>query len=691
MPNNVSYLRIWINSNRLKKQSQCMIRMKVLLFLSILSASFGFVPTAKQKPQLRTKTRIGGSFNPFNIDDRLGDPLIYSDMFNDEKLNSIQSVSIMPDGKTAYAIDKIDQMTKLTSHNIHKITLNPDTVGNMAESLVSHDVDVTNVSENTSILVSFLAKFGETVFNIAVFMLVFSLITRFLSNSITSASGLNSLSRIDAETFVILQPNSTSTTFSDVAGCDEAKTELTEVVDFLRNTEKYTEIGAKIPKGVLLEGNPGTGKTLMARAIAGEAGVPFISTSGSEFIEMFVGVGASRVRKLFDKAKELSPCVIFIDEIDAVGRQRGAGIAGGNDEREQTLNQILTNMDGFSESEGIIVVAATNRMDILDNALIRPGRFDRKVNVPLPSLEGRKSIFEIHLKKKKVASDTTLDDLASLTTGFSGADIANLANEAAIIAVRNNVTQITNEQLFKAYEKITIGINSNKQEGDPDIVEMVSYHECGHALMVAIFDDMFDLKKITINGNTNGVGGYTLFTPKEKFMKFATKRFMLANLIIALGGRAAEVFLYKDIKGQHAKKYNGVFDEFEDLDVTTGASNDLIQANKIARDYITKYGFGENINYYDSSSGDYPFIGKELSMSTEKISEPTKREIDRQTSVLVSYAFRKAYELIKLHRIQFNHMVETIKIRRTVDGKDLGLHLDDSVIIDEIFHNTENK
>ena len=371
----------------------------------------------------------------------------------------------------------------------------------------------------------------------------------------------------------------------------------------------------------------------------------------------------------------------------AVGRQRGAGIAGGNDEREQTLNQILTNMDGFSEATGIIVVAATNRIDILDKALIRPGRFDRKVNVPLPSLDGRKSIFEIHLKNKKIADDINLDDMAALTTGFSGADIANLANEAAILSVRNKSPQLTNEQLFKAYEKITIGINSNKQEGDEDIVELVSYHECGHALMVAIFEDMFDLKKITINGNTNGVGGYTLFTPKEKFMKFATKRFMLANLIIALGGRAAEVFLYNDVKCQGVKTYNGIFKDFEDLDVTTGASNDLIQANKIARDYITKYGFGDNINYYDSPNSEYPFIGRELSMSTDKISEPTKREIDRQVSVLVTFAFKKAYDLIRIHKSEFLRMVELITKERTVDGKDLGLDLDDTKTFKQILEN----
>jgi len=665
-----------------------MIRMNILILLSMLWVGNSFVSVKKMTKPIRNVSYLKAALNPFESDSGLGDSFIYSDMFKDATLKNIQSVSILPDGKTAYALDKITETTELTTKNIHKINITPQAVGEMVETLVKHDVDV-NIADTSNTIVMFFTKFGEAVINICIFALALSLMTRLLAMTMNNDS-INALGKVNADTFTILQPNSTSTTFSDVAGCDEAKLELTEVVDFLKNTEKYVEMGAKIPKGVLLEGNPGTGKTLMARAIAGEAGVPFISASGSEFIEMFVGVGASRVRKLFSKAESLAPCVVFIDEIDAVGRQRGAGIAGGNDEREQTLNQILTNMDGFSESDGIIVVAATNRIDILDSALIRPGRFDRKVNVPLPTLEGRKSIFEIHLKKKKVAKDTKLDDMAALTTGFSGADIANLANEAAIMSVRNNVSEITNEQLFKAYEKITIGINSNKQEGDEDIVELVSYHECGHALMVAIFDDMFDLKKITINGNTNGVGGYTLFTPKEKFMKFATKRFMLCNLIIALGGRAAEVFLYNDVKCNVGKKYNGIFDEFDDLDVTTGASNDLIQANKIARDYITKYGFGDNINYYDSTNTEYPFIGRELSMTNDKISEPTKREIDRQVSMLVMFAFRKAYELIKVHKMDFLKMVDLIRKERTVDGKDLGLNLDDSAVFDEIFQESDN-
>ena len=663
--------------------------MRILYLLAILSLGSGFLSiqkTAKPVRNLSSLKAVTTPFNPFNFDTELGDTIMYSDMFKDETLKNIKSVAILQDGKTAYALDKIEETKELTTHNIHKIDLNPQSVGDMVETLVKNDVDVSNVSENQGIIMSFISKFGEAVFNICIFALAFSLITRFLAMS-ASNSGLSALQRVDADQFTVVKPNATSTRFNDVAGCDEAKLELTEIVDFLKNTEKYKEIGAKIPKGVLLEGSPGTGKTLMARAIAGEAEVPFISASGSEFIEMFVGVGAARVRKLFETAEGMAPCVVFIDEIDAVGRQRGAGIAGGNDEREQTLNQILTNMDGFSEATGIIVVAATNRIDILDKALIRPGRFDRKVNVPLPSLEGRKSIFEIHLKNKKIADDINLDDMAALTTGFSGADIANLANEAAILSVRNKSPQLTNEQLFKAYEKITIGINSNKQEGDEDIVELVSYHECGHALMVAVFEDMFDLKKITINGNTNGVGGYTLFTPKEKFMKFATKRFMLANLIIALGGRAAEVFLYNDIKCKGLKTYNGIFKDFEDLDVTTGASNDLIQANKIARDYITKYGFGDNINYYDSPNSEYPFMGRELSMSTDKISEPTKREIDRQVSVLVTFAFKKAYDLIRIHKSEFMRMVELITNKRTVDGKDLGLNLDDTKTFQQILDN----
>lgn len=607
----------------------------------------------------------------FNINNKMGDVWKFSDLFDSEKLKGIESVNILPDAKTAYVIDKVAQNTSPTIENIHSVTLSPFSMNALIESLTKNHVNILNVPENTNVLYGFVMKVGEVFFNVAIFFFFITFIT-----NIFGRGGMNFGPDIDKANYQIINPDKEKTTFEDVAGCDEAKMELTEVVDFLKSPEKYKELGAKIPKGVLLEGNPGTGKTLLARAVAGEAGVSFISASGSEFIEMYVGVGASRVRKLFSKAKKLAPCVVFIDEIDAVGRQRGAGIAGGNDEREQTLNQILTNMDGFTTDEGVIVMAATNRVDILDSALIRPGRFDRKVKVPLPTIEGRKRIFQVHIKNKKMAEDVDMDMVASITTGFSGADLANLANEGAILAARKNQSSIDNKILYEAYEKMTIGLTSIEQEKDLDIQELVTFHECGHAMAVLLFEEMFDLKKITINGNTNGAGGYTLFTPKEKFTKFATKRFMLANLIIALGGRAAEIFLFRDIKCNIGTEYGTLFGGIDDLDVTTGASNDLIQANKIARDYITRYGFGDGYNYHDPSNFDKPFMGRELSMSTEKISESTKRDIDMQVGKLVSYAQEKAYDIIKNNKSSFLSMVKQLEEKRIVSKEDLGKDFD---------------
>lgn len=597
-----------------------------------------------------------------------GESWKYSDLFDDAKLKAVESVNILPDGKTAYVIDNFHKAGEATQSNLHPVTLQTNAMGSLIDNLVKHGIDIVNIPENSNSIAIFLQKSGEALFNIGIYVLIFSVISRFIFGNIQPPNNLNSLSKFEADSFEVIQPNEGNTTFASVAGCDEAKFELVEVIDFLKNKDKYEALGAKIPKGVLLEGSPGTGKTLMARAVAGEAGVPLISASGSEFIELFVGIGASRVRKLFSKANELSPCVIFIDEIDAIGRQRGAGIAGGNDEREQTLNQVLTNMDGFTASDGIIVIAATNRADILDNALLRPGRFDRKVRVPLPSFEGRKQILDVHLKNKKTDTNINVDDMASLTTGFSGADLSNMVNEAAILAVRNNASTINNEQLYNAYEKVTIGLTSKEQESDPHIQELVTYHECGHALMVLMFKEMFDLKKITINSNTNGAGGYTLFTPKEKFGKYATKRFMLANLIIALGGRAAEMFLYRDIQCDVVSEYGHIFDGIHDLDVTTGASNDLIQANKIARDYITRYGFGDSYNAYDPFTPELPFMGKELAMS-DKISESTRRDIDIQVGTLVSYAQEQAYRIIQNNKDEFLKLSKKLIKERIVDGE----------------------
>ena len=329
-----------------------------------------------------------------------------------------------------------------------------------------------------------------------------------------------------------LDEESPKVTFKDVAGAEEAKEELEEIKEFLKSPEKFNKLGAKIPKGVLLVGPPGTGKTLLAKAVAGESNVPFFSISGSDFVEMFVGVGASRVRDLFKKAKESSPAIIFIDEIDAVGRMRGAGLGGGHDEREQTLNQILTNMDGFEKTDSIVVLAATNRVDILDSALTRSGRFDRKVSVGMPDTSGRRKILDVHLRGKKVESNTDLDEIAVLTSGFSGADIENMANEAVILALRENKTIINSKNLIDAYEKITIGLPILSKDTDEYADNLVSYHEAGHTITALLFRDFFDVRKVTITANTNGAGGYTLFTPKEKYNSYPSKKYLLANPLL---------------------------------------------------------------------------------------------------------------------------------------------------------------
>ena len=371
-----------------------------------------------------------------------------------------------------------------------------------------------------------------------------------------------------------------NTNFNDIAGISEVKTELIEIVDYLQNPYKYKNVGARIPKGILLEGPPGTGKTLIARAVAGEARVSFISATGSSFIEMFAGVGASRVRDLFNIARQNKPCVIFIDEIDAIGGKRGYGInSGGSDEREQTLNQLLTNMDGFEQEDGIVVLAATNRADTLDPALKRSGRFDRNINVNLPNFNERKDIFKVHTKNKNVGN-ISLDSLASLTSGFSGADLENLADEASLLTIRFNKTDIDDDIILQAFEKIVIGLPKENDSRSLATKTLVSVHETGHAMMVKYFSDYFILQRVTINSNNAGSGGYTLFTAREEFNEYPTKGYFLAQLIVALGGRAAETVYYKK------NTEDNILEEYNDVDITAGAAGDIQQANALARKYL---------------------------------------------------------------------------------------------------------
>ena len=608
----------------------------------------------------------------------LGDSWSFLDLSTNAKNHMINSASLITNHEQVvgvYSIDKNLVNNQVDSLNIHATRLIPSLVDSTITALNNANVkyDILEISRyNPLDNIPFIFQLvGLYILS----GLVFGAFARFFTNGPQGGGGRNNfmnplgMMMSNTQEVDILSLN---VTFNDVAGCEEAKFELVEVVDFLKKPEKYTAAGAKIPKGVLLEGPPGTGKTLLARAVAGEAGVPFFEASGSQFIEMFVGVGASRVRDLFNKANENSPCVVFIDEIDAVGRQRGAGFAGGNDEREQTLNQILTNMDGFSQSRGVIVLAATNRADILDSALTRPGRFDRKIMVGLPDRDGRREIMDVHFKDKKISTPEYLDTLSSLTEGFSGADIANLANEAAILSVRYNETEITSDIIYRAFEKMTIGLPKNVETRPEEVLKLVAYHEVGHALSAMLFNDMFNVQKITIQSNKNGAGGYTLFTPKEKFANFPTKKYMLANMIIALGGRAAEVAYYKNsLKIQDNYDENRLFHDISDLEITTGASNDLKQANSIARKYVSLFGLGQQIGLYDSNDQSQPFLGKELASGGSKISDYTREEIDKEIKELVDFCYKASLNIIEKNKKIFHIITQELLDKKTLSTIDI--------------------
>ena len=418
-------------------------------------------------------------------------------------------------------------------------------------------------------------------------------------------------------------------TFANVAGLKEEKEELEEIVDFLRAPQKYTKLGARIPKGVLLVGPPGTGKTLLAKAIAGEAGVPFFSISGSDFVEMFVGVGASRVRDLFEEAKKNAPCIVFIDEIDAVARRRGTGMGGGHDEREQTLNQMLVEMDGFGVNEGIIVMAATNRVDILDPAIMRPGRFDRKVYVGRPDVGGREEILRVHVKNKPLSDDVDLKQIAQTTAGFTGADLENLLNEAAIVAAKENRAFLTQEDIKKAFVKVGIGAEKKSRVISEKEKRITAFHESGHAILFHLLPDVGPVYSVSIIPTGNGAAGYTMPLP-EKDEMFNTKGKMIQDIIVSLGGRVAEELVFDDI--------------------TTGASQDIKQATKMAKDMVTRYGMSENIGLicYDNDD-DEVFIGRDLA-HTRGYSEGVASAIDQEVKSIIDDCYAKAKKMIAENR-----------------------------------------
>jgi cell division protease FtsH len=446
----------------------------------------------------------------------------------------------------------------------------------------------------------------------------------------------------------------TQVTFGDVAGIDQAKLELNEVVDFLKNADRFTAIGAKIPKGVLLVGPPGTGKTLLARAVAGEAGVPFFSISGSEFVEMFVGVGASRVRDLFEQAKTNAPCIVFIDEIDAVGRQRGAGLGGGNDEREQTLNQLLTEMDGFEGNTGIIIIAATNRPDVLDAALLRPGRFDRQVVVDRPDYAGRLEILNVHARGKTLSKDVDLEKIARRTPGFTGADLSNLLNEAAILAARRNLTEISMDEVNDAIDRVLAGPEKKDRVMSEKRKELVAYHEAGHALVGALMPDYDPVQKISIIPRGRA-GGLTWFTPSEDRMDSGlySRSYLQNQMAVALGGRIAEELIYGE-------------DE-----VTTGASNDLQQVARVAKQMVTRFGMSERLGpvALGRQQGNM-FMGRDIAAERD-FSDETAAAIDDEVHNLVEQAYRRAKAVLVSNRPVLDKLANMLVEKETVDAEEL--------------------
>jgi cell division protease FtsH len=562
--------------------------------------------------------------------------LRYSDFVEAVQANEVSRVLISPDRGTAQVVESDGRRAM--------VNLAPDK--DLLKLLTDHDVDIAVQPSREP--AAWQQAAGSLIFPLLLLGGLFFLLRR-----AQGGGGNPAMSFGKSKARVQMEPQ-TQVTFGDVAGIEGAKLELTEVVDFLKNPDRFTAVGAKIPKGVLLVGPPGTGKTLLAKAVAGEAGVPFFSISGSEFVEMFVGVGASRVRDLFEQAKKNAPCIVFIDEIDAVGRQRGAGLGGGNDEREQTLNQLLTEMDGFEGNTGIIIVAATNRPDVLDAALMRPGRFDRQVVVDRPDYSGRLQILEVHARGKTLAKDVDLDKVARRTPGFTGADLANLLNEAAILAARRQLSEVSMDEVNDAIERVMAGPEKKDRVMSERRKRLVAYHEAGHALVGALMPDYDPVQKISIIPRGQA-GGLTFFTPSEERMESGlySRAYLQNQMAVALGGRVAEEIVYGD-------------DE-----VTTGASNDLQQVARVARQMVTRFGMSEKLGpvALGRSQGGM-FLGRDIAAERD-FSEDTAATIDEEVSQLVEEAYRRATEVLTANRAVLDQLADLLVEKETVDAEEL--------------------
>ena len=561
--------------------------------------------------------------------------LTYSELLSRIEAGDVTDIEIAYGGESARV--KLKNDSNIKNVNIPSVD---NLMENLNTSMTANTINVTEADKSFWLIVSdLLLPISSIVLLVLMFML-------FIGGPQSQNKGSMPFGKSKARMLTANDRN--KVTFKDVAGIDEEKEELQEIVDFLKNPKKYTDMGARIPKGVLLVGQPGTGKTLLAKAVAGEAGVPFFIISGSDFVEMFVGVGASRVRDLFEDAKKNAPCIVFIDEIDAVGRQRGAGLGGGHDEREQTLNQMLVEMDGFSANEGVIVLAATNRPDVLDKALLRPGRFDRQIVVPAPDVKAREQILEVHARKKKLADDVDLNIIAKNTSGFTGADLENILNEAALLAARRDKQEIGEREIEDAMVKVTMGPEKKTRVRSDKEKKLVAYHEGGHAVVSRYLKTQDPVHEISIIPR-GMAGGYTMYRPTED-KSFISKTEMLENIVSLLGGRASEELVLGDI--------------------STGASNDIERATQIAKSMVTKYGMSDRIGTITlGSDNDEVFIGRDWGHE-KSYSEETAGVIDEEVKKIIDNAYAEAKNILREHRDKLDRVAEVLVEKEKITGEE---------------------
>ena len=560
----------------------------------------------------------------------------YSELLKSINENKVEQIKILDDNKTAEVKLKGEEYTKNVT--IPSLETFMDKIN---DNLVTEDIDLAQNEENKVLTV--LEAFGPTIL---LMIFIFFIWVMFMNPN--SQGGNKTMSFGKSKAKMMTPADKNKTTFKDVAGIEEEKQELEELVEFLKNPKKFIDMGARIPKGVLLVGQPGTGKTLLAKAVAGEAGVPFFIISGSDFVEMFVGVGASRVRDLFEQAKKNSPCIIFIDEIDAVGRQRGAGLGGGHDEREQTLNQLLVEMDGFATNEGVIVLAATNRPDVLDKALLRAGRFDRQIVVSPPDVKAREQILTVHARSKKLADDVDLSTIAKNTAGYVGADLENILNESALIAAKKDAKEITMKDIEDAMIKVTMGPEKKTRVISDKERKLVAFHEAGHAVVSKFLPTQDKVHQISIVPR-GMAGGYTMYKPTED-KSFMSKTEMEENIVSLLGGRVAEQLVIGDI--------------------STGASNDIERATKIARAMCTKYGMSDKLGAIMYGNGQEEiFLGRDIT-SGRDYSETTSSEIDKEVKTIIDKAYRQATQILTMNMDKLTAVANILIEKEKIDGEE---------------------